>query len=374
MAKSVRYSYEELKKFCLDAFKNFGFNEEESEEITDVLLLSDLYGIASHGMQRVTRYHKCIKNGMIDVKAKPEVVFETPVSAVIDGHKAMGQLTSVQAMNLAIEKAKKVGMAMVTVRNSNHYGIAGYYAKMAADQGMIGISLTNTATIMVPTFGKKAMLGTNPIAVSMPADPYPFFFDAGTSIVTRGKLEVYNKLGKELPEGWAVDENGVPSGDAQRVLINIDQKNGGGILPLGGSLEALGSHKGYGYAMLCEIFSGILAGGVTSNHTYDNGECLVCHGFMAIDPKIFGDPEKIKNDLSAFLTELRESEKADGQERIYTHGEKEVEAYEDRMKNGIDVNINTVAEMKNLCDYLHMDSVKYLGDIDFSEAKQSSYR
>ena len=370
----INYSYENLKTFCRDAFMKFGFTEDEALKITDVLLLSDLYGIESHGMQRLVRYHKGIEKGLIKVNAKPETVFETPVSAVIDGHDGMGQLISIHAMSMAIEKAKKSGMAVVSVRNSNHFGIAGYYAKMACDAGFVGFAMTNSEAIMVPTFSRLAMLGSNPIAISMPAEPYPFFFDSSTTVVTRGKLEIYNKLSKPLPEGWALDENGNACTDAERVLKNIVGKAGGGIMPLGGNTETLGGHKGYGYGMLCEIFCSIFSGGLTSNHTHTGGKGGTCHGFMAINPEIFGDANAMKERFSTFLQELRDAPKAEGQPRIYTHGEKEIFAYADRMKNGINVNINTVAEMKNLCDYLGMDSVRYLGKVDFSAAKQSSYK
>ncbi len=366
MANSINYSYEALKKFCTDAFLKFGFNEKECEIIVDVLLTSDLYGIESHGMQRLVRYHKGIEKGLIKVDAKPEVVFETPVSAVIEGHDGMGQLIGHKAMEIAIEKAKKVGMAVVTVRNSNHYGIAGYYAKMACNAGLIGMSMTNSEAIMVPTFGRLAMLGSNPIAVAMPAEPYDFFFDASTTVVTRGKLEIYNKLAKPLPEGWALDSTGHGSTDAADVLKNIVAKAGGGIMPLGGETEQSGSHKGYGYGMFCEIFTSILSMGLTSNHTHIGGKGGTCHGFIAIDPKVFGNADEIKEHLSTFLRELRESPKSEGAERIYTHGEKEVYAYEDRMKNGINVNINTVAEMVDLCNYLGLDVETYLG----AEAKK----
>ena len=247
----VNWSYEVLKKFCNDVFTSFGFSADEAQIITDVLLLSDLYGIESHGMQRMVRYHKGIEKGMIDVHAKLEIVFETPVSAVIDGHDGMGQLIGHKSMEIAIEKAKKSGIGIVTARNSNHYGIAGYYAKMACDAGLIGFSCTNSEAIMVPTFGRLAMLGSNPIACSMPAEPYPFFFDASTTVVTRGKLEIYNKLGKPLPEGWALDKDGHPSSDAPDVLKNIISKNGGGIMPLGGSTEALAATKGM--ATVCYV-------------------------------------------------------------------------------------------------------------------------
>lgn len=362
MKNSINYSYPQLKKFCTDAFLKFGFNEQECEIIVDVLLTSDLYGIESHGMQRLVRYHKGIEKGLIKVDAKPEIVFETPVSAVIEGNDGMGQLLGHKAMSIAIEKAKKTGMAIVSVRNSNHYGIAGYYAKMACKEGLIGMSMTNSEAIMVPTFARKAMLGSNPIAIAMPAEPYDFFFDASTTVVTRGKLEIYNKLDKPLPDMWALDKNGKGTSDASDVLKNIVAKAGGGIMPLGGETEQSGSHKGYGYGMFCEIFCSILSMGLTSNHTHIGSKGGTCHGFIAINPEVFGDAAAIKEHLSTFLKELREAPKAEGQERIYTHGEKEVFAYKDRMENGIDVNLGTVAEMVDLCKYLDMDIKEYLGE------------
>ena len=358
------WSYETLDRLCMDAFTNpkFGFSQEQARIITDVLLTSDLFGIESHGMQRMARYHKSIERGMIKLGVEPEVVFETPVSAVIDGHDGMGQLIGHKAMTMAIEKAKKVGIGIVTARNSNHYGIAGYYAKLACDQGLIGMSCTNSTAIMVPTNGRMAMIGTNPIAVAMPAEPYPFFFDASTTVVTRGKLEVYNKAGKELHDGWALNKDGHPSNDAADVLGNIAAHKGGGIMPLGGSTEDTGSHKGYGWAMVCELFSSILSLGTTSDKTGRGGKGGICHGFLAIDPGIFGDAEGIKAHLSAYLEELRNSPKADGQLRIYTHGEKEVEAVERIMKNGVPVNDNTMVEVLDLCNYLGLDFGSYFGD------------
>lgn len=354
-----------LECFCIDSFKNFGFSEDESKIITDVLLTSDKFGIESHGMQRISRYHKGIQKGLIKVDAVPEVIFETPVTAVLDAHDGMGQLVAYKAMNMAIEKAKKSGIAIVSVRNSNHYGIAGYYAKMASDEGLMGMSCTNSEAIMVPTFGKKAMLGSNPIAVAMPADPYPFLFDASTSVVTRGKLEMYNKAEKELPAGWALDAQGKPSKNAGEVLGNIVGKRGGGIVPLGGNEELTGSHKGYGYGMLCEIFSSIFSMGVTSDKccTFKdrNG---ICHGFAAIDPAIFGNAEDIKAHFSEFLETLRQSPKAEGVERIYTHGEKEILAEKERRENGIPVNDNTMVELANLCNYLKMDFGAYFEDYE----------
>ena len=356
------WKYEKLEQLCNDAFKKFGFSAEEAKVISDVLLMSDRIGIESHGMQRMYRYYKSIQKSMIKVESKGKLVFETPVSAGLDAEDGMGQIVGNKAMDMAIEKAKKVGIGMVVVRNSNHYGIAGYYAKKACNQGLIGLSCTNTNAIMVPTYGRTAMLGTNPIAVAMPAEPYDFFFDASTTVVTRGKLEVYNKQGEPLHDGWALDKDGNPSNDAADVLDNIAAKNGGGIMPLGGSTEDTGSHKGYGWAMVCELFSSILSVGTTSNNTGVGGKGGICHGFMAIDPAIFGDAQAIKEHLSVYLAELRNSPKAEGQTRIYTHGEKEVEAEKRLMENGIPVNDNTMVEVYEMCQYLDMDFSKYFGD------------
>ena len=372
----IRYSVDTLERFCRDAFEKFGFSKEEASQITDVLLLADLYGVKSHGTQRLVRYHKAIERGSVVVDAKPEIVFETPVSAVIDGHSGMGQLISLFAMNKAIEKAKQVGMAFVTVRNSNHYGIAGYYTKMACDQGLIGICTTNSESIMVHTGAKQAILGSNPIAFAMPADPYPFWFDAATTVVPKGKLEVYYKAGKQLGDSWAIDDSGTVCHDAEEVLDCIDGKRGaGGILPVGGEREENGSHKGYGFSMICELLCSITSGGATSNHHVraSGVGAGTCHAFIVIDPKIFGNEAEIRAHLSAFLQELRDAKRADEAVPIYTHGEKEAIAIENNNRNGIDVDISTVSEMINICKYLGMNSVDYLGEIDVSAAKKGTY-
>ena len=373
MGNFVYIQEEKLNAFCQDAFEGFGFSPEEAGIIKDVLMMSDMYGIQSHGMQRVVRYHKGIEKGLIDIKAKPEVVFETPVSAVVEGHDAMGQLVGHFAMELAIKKAKESGIGIVSARNSNHYGIAGYYADLALKEGLIGFSCTNSEAIMVPTFARKAMLGSNPIAFAMPAEPYNFFFDASTTVVTRGKLEMYNKLGKELPNGWALNKDGKASQNAAEVLGNISDHVGGGIMPLGGNTEQLGSHKGYGYGMLCEIFASIFSQGGTSNKCMTGGRSNICHGFMAINPAIFGNPEEVKKHFSTFLQELREAPKAEGAERIYTHGEKEAEAIEVCRKEGVPVIDKTVAELFDVCELLKLDPKKYFGDYEPPKAVASNY-
>lgn len=356
-------SYESLRKLSTDVFQALGFSASEADVIQDSLLAADLCGIESHGIQRMSRYHRCIRNGMIQVSARPEIVFETPLSAVVDGHDGMGQLIARMSMELAVQKARVHGVGFVTVRNSNHFGIAGYYAKMASRQGLIGFSTTNSEAIIVPTFGRKAMLGSNPLAVAVPAEPTDFLFDAATAVVTRGKLEVYHKRGTPLPEGWALDSSGAPSAHAGEVLDNITHKNGGGIVPLGSSTELLGGHKGYGYAMVSEIFSSILSQGTTSEAYLTGGRGGTCHGFAAIDPALFGDPTAIRHHFEEFLDKLRQSEKADGQDRIYIHGEKEAESVQKRLAEGVPVNENTLLELENICRDLSLSFTDYFSSL-----------
>lgn len=360
----ILVDYEKLKHFVTDAFKKLGFTDEDSAIITDVLLRADLYGVESHGVQRLVRYQKSMEGKTIFKDAPFEICHETPISAVIDGHSGMGQVIAYKAMKKAIEKAKTTGIGLVSVRNSNHFGIAGYYAEMAMREGLVGISMTNSEAIMVHTYAKKPVLGTNPIAIAAPAKPYPFYFDAATTVVPRGKLEVYKKKEKPLPDGWASDETGNQSNDASRVLDAIIGKVAGGIFPLGGDKEESGSHKGYGYAMICEIATAIASGGQTSNHHVrkEGQGAGSCHFFAAIDPKIFGDPKEMEDHLSTLLTELREAPKAEGATRIYTHGEKEAEAIVDRKKNGIQVNEKTMAEMENFAKVYGMDIQSYFGN------------
>lgn len=353
-------SYITARDFCREVFDSYGFAGRESALITDVLLRADLYGIESHGIQRLIRYHMEIAGGLVDVSAQPAVVFETPVSAVLDARKAMGQLTAAGAMEMAIQKAGQSGIGMVAVRNSNHYGIAGYYTQMAVEKDLVGVCMTNTEAICVPTFGKQAMLGTNPIALAVPAEPYAFSFDASMTVVPRGKLEVYKKSEKPMPDNWAVDQHGKPTNDAAEVLGNIIAKRGGGIAPLGGLGELFGGHKGYGLAAIVDICTGIFSGGMTSNHVnVTPGETDICHFFMAIDYGLFGSKAEIKARLSAFMRELRASRKADGQERIYTHGEKERERMEKRIVSSFPVNEKTWGEMRDIARERQIDFSAY---------------
>ena len=360
--KYRNYSYDALFALCTDIYHESGFTDEQSNMIAENLLRADLYGIESHGVSRLIRYDNAMKEGSIDPKAGYETVFETPVSAVWDAPKSMGQVVATEAMQTAIAKAKMHGFGAVCVRGSNHYGIAGHYAKMAADEDLLGLCMTNTEAIAIPTFGKKAMLGTSPIAVCMPAEPTPFLYDAATTVVTRGKLEVYNKNQKPLPEGWTADENGLGCTDAGHILDNIIGKKGGGIFPLGGETELTGSHKGYGLGVIVELMTSIFAGGTTSPHVRNSGNADTSFCFWAIDYGIFGDKQQIRDRFSALLQELRESPKADGCERIYVHGEKEFESELEKRNSGIPVNEKTLSELYAIARRHGIDPTLYLGE------------
>ena len=357
--------YAQLHAFCSAAFRSYGFDDLQSREITDILLAADLNGTESHGVQRMVRYDYEITSGMVDVHAQPEIVHETPISAVIDANNGMGQVVGRMAMQMAISKAKACGCGFVSVRRSNHYGIAGYYTEMAAAEDLMGLCMTNTEAIMVPTYGKQPMIGTNPIALAMPADPVPFSFDCATTVVPRGKFEVYTKRGDDVPLGWGVDENGQDSTDAPRILANIIAKAGGGILPLGGSSELMGSHKGYGLGVICELFCGILSGGMTAERIYktEDGGSGICHSFIAIDYGLFGNKAEIRRAFSEYLLKLRTSDRAEGCDRIYTHGEKEVDMRALRREKGIPVNDKTLEELRAIEKKLGVFAVPFPQEI-----------
>ncbi|GMO15174.1 MAG: Ldh family oxidoreductase [Treponemataceae bacterium] len=348
-------SHAALGGFCNELFAAYGFSAAESGQIAEVILRADLYGIESHGVHRLIRYHEEIHNGFVDVGAKSEIVHETPISAVIDAHKAMGQLVSIEAMALAMQKAKVSGIGMSAVRNSNHYGIASYYSEMALREDLAGICMTNTEAICVPTHAKRAMLGTNPIAFAIPALPVPFSFDASTTVVPRGTLEVFKNNGEKLPDSWALDQNGKPCTDAAFVLGNIIGKLGGGIAPLGGAGEKTAGHKGYGLAAMVDIFTGIFSSGLTSNHVNtQTGVAGMCHYFCAFDYGLFGDKAVIRQNLSHFLQELRDTPKADGQSRVYIPGERNLESLTLRQNALIPVSAQTYAELQKIAQEMHI--------------------
>ena len=343
---------------CMERiFEKEGFSSEDARAIADVLMQADLFGIESHGAQRLMYYHRNIRSGSVNVSAKPEVLRETPVSALIDGHFGMGALVAQFAMRMAIEKAKQSGVGMAVVRNSSHYGIAGYYTLMAEREGLAAFSMTNTGPIMVPTFGREMMLGTNPMAFCMPADPVPFWFDASTTVVTLGKVEVCQKRGRPMPQGWTIGPDGAPCTDASRMNASILAGERGGILPLGGEGEMHGGHKGYGLGIMVEALTGVLAQGMTSPQMCGAHGDHTCHFLLAFDPAMFGDPADIRARMSAYLAALRASEKMPGCARIYTPGEKAFEAMARRLREGVPVEENTLAEVRQIAGELGVEGI-----------------
>ncbi|MEL7647872.1 MAG: Ldh family oxidoreductase [Sedimentibacter sp.] len=335
MGDFVYVSWELIGNFMESAFVKLGVPEEEAKICADVLMESDRRGIDSHGCNRFKPiYIDRIMSGAQSPVTCFEVVKETPTTAVVDGHDGMGMIVAYKSMNMAIEKAKKYGMGMVAARNSTHYGIAGYYAMMAAKENMIGITGTNARPSIAPTFGVENMLGTNPLTFAMPTDEeFPFVLDCATSITQRGKIEFYERSGMDTPLGAVIDQDGFPITDSSKILLGLSS-NTAALTPLGGIGEETGGHKGYGYATVVEIMSAALQAGsylrMLSQAPYRLG-----HFFMAIDTDAFMGAEVFKNTAGSILRELRESRKAKNHDRIYTAGEKEYLCWLDRKDKGV---------------------------------------
>ncbi len=347
-----------LRTFCVRVFEKVDVLQPEAEIVADVLVAANLRGVDSHGVARLRRYVKGLQDGVMLAHPDEVVVSETATTALIDAGAGLGQPVSYRAMKLAIEKAAEYGTGFVTVRNSNHYGIAGYYVMMALEHDMIGISMTNAAVLVVPTFGRDAMLGTNPIAMAAPAgEERSYVLDMATSTVPRGKLEVYNRQEKPIPLGWATDANGTPTTDAARVLDNLLARRGGGLLPLGGAGEEFSGHKGYGLSLMVDILCGVLPGAGYANNIYrktPGGKPLpadVGHFFGAIKVEAFRPLDEFKATMDDIIRRLKATATAAGADRIYIHGEKEYEEAERRAK-GIPLGPKVEADLKSLAQEL----------------------
>jgi len=346
--------FELVENFMKEVLVKVGVPETDAEICADILITADKYGIDSHGSNRLKPiYYDRIKDGILNPLTQFEIVKEGPTTAVIDGHNGMGHVIAKRAMQLTIDKARKYGMGMVAVRNSTHYGIAGYYTLMAAKSNMIGITGTNARPSIAPTFGVENMLGTNPLTFAMPSDEeFPFFLDCATSITQRGKIELYARQGKACPEGWVIDENGISKTDSNEILSDLT-KGKAALSPLGGVGEELGGYKGYGYATVVEILSAALQNGAFMKMLMgiENGKKIpfpLGHFFIAIDINAFTDVNDFKKITGDILRELRASVKMPGQERIYTAGEKEYETWLFRKDKGVPFNKELLVEFYKL--------------------------
>ena len=348
-----------ITDFVTDAFVGYGIPREDAE-MTSVLLESDKRGIESHGCNRFKPiYLDRIKAGIQQPITNFEILKETETTAVVDGHNGMGQVIGMKAMQMAIDKAKKYGMGMVVVRNSCHYGIAGYYTSMATRAGCIGMTGTNARPSVAPTWGVEGMFGTNPFTLGVPSDEaFDFNFDAATSITQNGKVEYYARIGEPVHPGTIVDLNGdAVEGDAGVALKKIRQGTAA-LTTLGGIGEALGGYKGYGFALFVELMSAVLQDGVYGKDLDgkdENGNIRpyhLGHFFIAIDTNHFLGEEITRKKTGEIMRSMRASKKAPGAERIYTAGEKEYEIWKSREPHGVPINESVQGEINAVRDEL----------------------
>ena len=335
METTLRFKRADLMDFVIRYMTKLGVPEGDAKIVGKVLICADIRGVESHGLHRLGSYYgNRISKGWIDPLTPYKIINETSSTALIDGGNGCGQVVSHRAMNIAIEKARTAGISAVTVRNSNHYGIAGYYAMMAMRQNMIGISLTNSQPLVAPTYGRTAELGTNPIAVAAPSDKtYPYLLDMATSAVAYGKIQVYEKKHEHIPIGWGIDEAGQVTNEPSRIRPG----GHGALLPLGG-MDITAGYKGYGLAMLVEIPCSTLSGGNFLTQVGGPGKpepTGVSHFFMAINIETFRPVIDFKNQMDEMITLLKQSPLAVGRDEILVAGEKEFQYAEFNEKHGV---------------------------------------
>ena len=352
-----------ITDFVTDAFEGYGIPREEAKMCTDVLLESDKRGIESHGCNRFKPiYLDRIKAGIQSPTTNFEILKETETTAVVDGHNGMGQVIGTKAMQMAIDKAKKYGMGMVVVRNSCHYGIAGYYTSMATENGCIGMTGTNARPSVAPTLGTEGMFGTNPFTLGVPSDEaFDFNFDCATSITQNGKIEYYARIDEPVHPGTIINIDGTPvEGDAGEALKKI---RGGtaALTTLGGIGEALGGYKGYGFAMFVEFLSSVLQDGEYGKALDGKDEegnirpYHLGHFFIAIDTNHFLGEELCRKKTGDIIRTIRASRKAPGEDRIYIAGEKEYEIWKEREPHGVPINESVQGEINAVRDELKLD-------------------
>jgi L-2-hydroxycarboxylate dehydrogenase (NAD+) len=327
-----------LKKFVSSVLEKVGVAPADAAVVADVLVEADLRGVESHGVARLESYYVSrLRNGQLEAKPNVTTVRETPTSILVDAGNGLGHPVAKRTMEQVLAKADKMGAAFGAVRNSNHYGIAGYYAMLGLDKDIIGIASTNTVRYGAPTFGRDILLGTNPLAFAIPTQNEPaFVLDFATTTVPRGKLEVYNRKEKKLNPGWAIDAEGHETLDPQTALK-------GALLPLGGYGVDNGGHKGYGLGLLVEILCGVLSGGAFGldlplpSDGPQPGK--ISHFFAAFKVDGFRDPAAFRKDMDTELRAFKDSAKAPGQDRIYVAGEIEHEKTLYNREHGVPVHV-----------------------------------
>jgi L-2-hydroxycarboxylate dehydrogenase (NAD+) len=343
---SCRVDHLKLARFVSLGFEKLGVPKEDAEITAGVLVMADLRGVDTHGVIRFNPhswYVKWLRGGDMNPKPNIRIVAENTSCALIDGDCGIGMLIGHRAMELAIHKAKETGVATVAVRNSRHFGMSAYYAMQALPHDMIGIAMTNASRQVVPTFGREARFGTNPLALAAPAmEELPFVIDMATTTAAAGKLEVAARLGKTIPPGWALDENAEPTTDPR--LAQKARR----LLPLGGSRES-GSHKGYGLAILVEILCGVLTGTTTALNANQEPRG---HFFGAIRIDSFRPVADFKRDMDRLIRELKSTMPIAGQERVFVAGEIEFETAKERAALGIPLHSSVLDGLRELSQQL----------------------
>ncbi len=340
-----------LKNFVANVLVHVDVAPADAAVVADVLVTSDLRGIESHGVARLESYYVSrLRNGKMEPKPTVATVRETPSSILLDAGNGLGHPTAKRAMQTVIDKAKTNGAAFGAVRNSNHYGIAGYYAMMALEHDLIGIASTNTVRYGAPTFGRDMLLGTNPFAFAIPAKNEPaFVLDFATTTVPRGKIEVYNRKEIPLKHGWAIDDQGHETTDPATALK-------GALLPLGGFGTEGGGHKGYGLGLLVDIFCGVLSGGAFGLELplpSDGPKAgAISHWFGAFRIDGFRDVDAFRADMDKELRAYKDSQKAPGQDRIYVAGEIEYEKTIYNREHGVPVHVKVWEGLEKLAGEL----------------------
>ena len=346
----VFVDFDRMEELMVEIFVGLKVPKEDARICAKVLISADRRGVDSHGINRMKPfYYNRLRGGLQSPDTRMEVVRKTPTTAVIDGHGGMGFVIGVRSMEMAIDKARKYGMGMVAVRDSTHYGMAGYYSMMAAEADMIGICGTNARPSVAPTHGTEGMLGTNPLAFGMPTDEeFPFLIDCATSIAQRGKVEMYDRVSKEIPQGWVVGADGKVRTDSHGILEDMVLGDAA-LLPLGGVGVETGSHKGYGYSTVVEILSSALQGGLFLK---DITGMNVGHFFIAIDTGAFTEPREFKRTTGDILRGLRASRVSPEHDRIYTAGELEYLTYLERKDIGVALNRSLQEDFVSMAEEL----------------------
>jgi LDH2 family malate/lactate/ureidoglycolate dehydrogenase len=343
VTESAWIPFDFLEAFMVDVFKGVGVPDADARTCAKVLIGADKRGIDSHGVGRMKPiyYDRITKTGVQRPVTEFEVVKDCKATAVVDGHHGMGMVIAKRCMEMAIEKARIHGLGMVVARNSTHYGYAAHYVLMAVESNMIGITGTNARPSIAPTHGVENMLGTNPLVFGIPTDEeFPFTNDYATSVIQRGKIEQYAREGKSCPAGLVVNSEGQMETDPEEILKGL-LKGTCAFTPIGGQGEATGGYKGYGFATAVEILSAALQQGSFLHQLMGFNEAgqpipyALGHFFMAIDIDCFTDIQSFKKTAGDILRALRSSKKSPGQERIYTCGEKEYLAWQERAKKGV---------------------------------------